>query len=44
MPYIPNFPSDDSDDERDRTPGGIIDRIIGGGEDEDRNWPVPTGD
>jgi len=39
MPHIPDFPSDDDDDDgRDRSPGGIIDRIIG-----DDEFPVPTG-
>ena len=38
MPHIPDFPSDDADDERDRTPGSIIDRIIG-----DDEAPIPTG-
>lgn len=39
MPHIPDFPSDgDDDDGRDRSPGGIIDRIIG-----DDEVPVPTG-
>ncbi|WP_256549417.1 hypothetical protein [Natrinema caseinilyticum] len=38
MPHIPNFPSDDADDDgRDRSPGSIIDRIIG-----DDEFPVPN--
>jgi len=33
MPHIPDFPSNDSDDDgRDRNPDRIIDRIIGDGE------------
>ena len=38
MPHIPDFPSDNDDDGRDRSPGGIIDRIIG-----DDEVPLPTG-
>jgi len=39
MTHIPDFPADDDDDDgRDRSPGGIIDRIIG-----DDAVPIPTG-
>lgn len=39
MPHIPDFPSEETEDESVPNPTDIIDRIINGGDN-----PVPSGD